>query len=166
MPAGRSTDYSEELADLICERIAEGESLRTICADDGMPNKATVFRWLAKHEEFATKYAHARDVQADLLVDEMTDIADDGSNDWMERKDDDGNNIGWRENGEALRRSALRISTRQWIAEKLKPKKYGTKVAVGGDKDMDPIQTESLSDLEAAKRIAFMLTKASVSGAG
>lgn len=166
MPAGRPTDYTQELADTICERIADGESLRTICSEDGMPNKSTVFRWLAAHQDFATKYAHARDVQADLLVDEMTDIADDGSNDWMERKDDEGENIGWRENGEALRRSALRISTRQWIAEKLKPKKYGTKVAVGGDKDMDPIQTESLSDLEAAKRIAFLLTKASVSGAG
>lgn len=166
MPAGRPTDYSEELTDTICERIADGESLRAICSDDDMPNKSTVLRWLAKHQEFATKYAHARDVQADVFVDEMTDIADDGSNDWMERKDDDGENIGWRENGEALRRSALRISTRQWIAEKLKPKKYGTKVAVGGDKDMDPIQTESLSDLEAAKRIAFLLTKASVSGAG
>ena len=166
MPAGRPTDYTQELADTICERIADGESLRAICSEDGMPNKSTVFRWLAAHQDFATKYAHARDVQADLLVDEMTDIADDGSNDWMERRDDEGENIGWRENGEALRRSALRISTRQWIAEKLKPKKYGTKVAVGGDKDMDPIQTESLSDLEAAKRIAFLLTKASVSGAG
>jgi hypothetical protein len=159
MPAGRPTDYSEELTDAICERIAEGESLRTICTDDGMPNKATVFRWLAKHDEFATKYAHARDVQADLLVDEMTDIADDGSNDWMERKDDDGNNIGWRENGEALRRSALRISTRQWIAEKLKPKKYGTKVAVGGDKDMDPIKTDGVSDRDLARAVALILTR-------
>jgi hypothetical protein len=132
---GRPSDYSDELADIICERLADGESLRSICRDDGMPNKATVFRWLAAHEEFATKYAHARDAQVDVLVDEMTDIADDGSNDWMERKDKDGNNIGWQENGEAQRRSALRVSTRQWIAEKLKPKKYGNKVAVGGDPD-------------------------------
>ena len=159
MPAGRPTDYSEELTDTICERIADGESLRTICADDNMPNKSTVLRWLAKHQEFATKYAHARDVQADVFVDEMTDIADDGSNDWMERKDDDGNNIGWRENGEALRRSALRISTRQWIAEKLKPKKYGTKVAVGGDKDMDPIQTDNVSDRDLARAVPLILTR-------
>lgn len=159
MPAGRPTDYSEELTDTICERIADGESLRTICSDDDMPNKSTVLRWLAKHQEFATKYAHARDVQADVFVDEMTDIADDGSNDWMERKGDEGENIGWRENGEALRRSALRISTRQWIAEKLKPKKYGTKVAVGGDKDMDPIQTDNVSDRDLARAVALILTR-------
>lgn len=157
MPAGRPSDYTEELADAICERIADGESLRAICAKEDMPNKSTVFRWLAAHNEFATKYAHARDVQADILVDEMTDIADDGSNDWMERRNDDGENIGWRENGEALRRSALRISTRQWIAEKLKPKKYGTKVAVGGDKEMDPIQTEDTGGYDLARRIALAL---------
>jgi hypothetical protein len=129
MPAGRPSDYSDELADMICERIADGESLRSICSAENMPNKSTVFRWLAANEEFATRYAHARDVQTDVMVDEMTDIADDGSNDWMERRNGDGENVGWQENGEALRRSALRISTRQWIAEKLKPKKYGTKVS-------------------------------------
>jgi len=129
---GRPSDFTQETADIICERIADGESLRSICLSEQMPNKATVFRWLAdpKHVDFATKYAHAREAQADSLVDEMTDIADDGSNDWMERKNSDGENIGWQENGEALRRSALRISSRQWIAEKLKPKKYGAKLDV------------------------------------
>lgn len=142
MSAGRPTDYSEELADRICELISDGKSLRSICADDdAMPNKATVFRWLARHDDFATKYAHARDVQADVLVDEMIDIADDGSNDWMERRDRDGTFIGWQENGEVLRRSALRISSRQWIAEKLKPKKYGTKVSAElTGKDGSPVQ--------------------------
>lgn len=132
MSKGRPSDYTEEIADEICERIADGESLRSICLDDHMPNKSTVFRWLADPERavFATKYAYAREAQADSLVDEMTDIADDASNDWMERKDKDGNNIGWQENGEALRRSALRISSRQWIAEKLKPKKYGAKLGL------------------------------------
>lgn len=71
----------------------------------------------------------------------MVDIADDGSNDWMERKNADGENIGWQENGEALRRSALRVSTRQWIAEKLKPKKYGNKVALT-DPDGGPVKIE------------------------
>jgi hypothetical protein len=34
----------------------------------------------------------------------------------------------WVENGEAIRRSQLRIDTRKWIASKLKPKKYGDKL--------------------------------------
>lgn len=162
MPAGRPTDYTEELTDLICTKIADGESLRSICTDENMPDKSTVFRWLAGYPDFATKYAHARDVQADVLVDEMTDIADDGSNDWLERKNDDGENIGWRENGEALRRSALRISTRQWIAEKLKPKKYGNKTQLTGGDGEGPVEVaiSDMSDTERARRVAFALAQA------
>ncbi|WP_144224187.1 terminase small subunit protein [Mesorhizobium amorphae] len=132
------TKYSQKVADLICERLAEGRSLRSICRDTDMPDRATAFRWLARHEEFATLYAHARDAQADALVDEMLDIADDGSNDWMEQRGRDGEVTGWKENGESLKRSALRLSTRQWIAEKLKPKKYGNKVALT-DADGGPL---------------------------
>ncbi len=132
------TKYSQKVADQICERLAEGRSLRSICRDADMPGKTAVLRWLARHEDFATLYAHARDAQADALVDEMLDIADDGSNDWMEQRGRDGEVTGWKENGESLKRSALRLSTRQWIAEKLKPKKYGNKVALT-DADGGPL---------------------------
>lgn len=127
---GRPTKYKQTLVDTICKRIADGESLRSICKDEAMPVKSTVLDWLCDDDKaaFRTKYAQAREIQADGFVDETIDIADDGSNDWMERKDAESENIGWRENGEAIRRSQLRIATRQWIAEKLKPKKYGAKV--------------------------------------
>jgi hypothetical protein len=137
----RTSSYSDVMADTICERISDGQSLRTICEDEGMPNKSTVFRWLAANPEFATKYAHAREAQADALVDEMIDIADDGRNDWMEKRNQDGENIGWQENGEALRRSDIRIKTRQWVAAKLRPKKYGEKLELehGGKITLTPI---------------------------
>lgn len=94
--------YSDDIANIICERIADGESLRSICESDEMPAKSTVFDWLAddRYEAFRTKYARAREAQADALVDEMIDIADDGSNDWMEKRNADGENIGWMENGD------------------------------------------------------------------
>jgi hypothetical protein len=101
-----------------------------------MPGKATVFRWLGVHEAFRDQYARAREAQADTLADEMLDIADDGDNDWMERKGEDGQSLGWRENGEAIGRSKLRLDTRKWIASKLKPKKYGDKLALGGADDL------------------------------
>lgn len=158
---GRPTIFTAEVADAICERIADGESLRSICLGDNMPDKATVFRWLAKDSDFATRYAHARETQADSLVDEMTDIADDGDNDWMERKGEDGQSLGWRENGEALRRSALRISTRQWIAEKLRPKKYGTKILseLTGKDGAALIPAQPKSDRELARQVALLLAK-------
>lgn len=160
MPAGRPTDYTQETADIICERLADGESLRTICDDEGMPARSTVFRWLSLHKEFSDQYARAKEVQAEVLADELISIADDGRNDWMERKDADGANVGWRENGEALRRSALRIDTRKWVAAKLLPKKYGEKVRqeITGE-DGGAIQTESKSDRELAKAIALVLSR-------
>jgi len=91
-----------------------------------MPGVRTVFQWLTRHEEFAQQYAHAREAQADTLADEMLDIADDGSNDWMLRAKN--GSVGWEENGEAINRSRLRLDTRKWIASKLKPKKYGDKI--------------------------------------
>lgn len=113
---------------IICERIANGESLRTICDDEDMPTKSTVFLWLREDGDFSDHYARARESQADALFDEILTIADDGRNDWMERKNAEDQNIGWVENGEALRRSQLRVDARKWMAGKLQPKKYGDKL--------------------------------------
>lgn len=128
---GRPTKFSEKVAGEICERLAGGESLRSICLDAGTPGQTTVFRWLHENAEFREQYARAREAQADALFDEILDIADDGSNDWMERRQENGEDCrGWQENGEALRRSALRVDARKWMAGKLRPKVYGEKQAV------------------------------------
>ena len=128
---GRRTDYSEELSAEICSRLANGESLRTICLDENMPDKATVFRWLGKHAEFRDQYARAKEESSDALVEEIIDIADDSVNDWMEKHNQEGEQIGWRVNDEAIERSRLRVDARKWVASKLKPKKYGDKLDLG-----------------------------------
>lgn len=128
MTAGRPSDYTQETAELICMRLAEGESLRSVCSDEGMPSKQSVLRWLTKHEEFRSQYVRAKEQGAEALAEEMFDIADDGANDWMEKKDKDGEAIGWQLNGEHVRRSQLRIDTRKWYLSKIMPKKYGDKV--------------------------------------
>lgn len=125
--AGVST-YTDEVASIILERIADGESLKAICEDEGMPSKSTVFKWLAEIAGFSDMYVRAREIQADALFDDILTIADDGRNDWMERKDAEDENMGWRENGEALQRSRLRIDARKWMAAKLRPRKYGEKL--------------------------------------
>jgi len=73
---GRLSNYTAEVAGMICERLAYGESLRAICADAGMPGRATVFRWIACHKEFRDQYVRARNIQADYIFDEIMDIAD------------------------------------------------------------------------------------------
>lgn len=128
MPRGRKTEFSQIVADAICERLADGESLRAICQDDSTPAKATVFKWLGQNPQFADQYARARESQADALVDEILEIADDASNDWMARNVKEGQAPGYDLNGEHVQRSRLRVDSRKWFASKVAPKKYGEKL--------------------------------------
>ena len=129
---GRPTLYSDELSATICARIADGQSVREICRDEAMPCMSTVFNWLAGNSEFLERYARAKEAQAEHLAEDILDIADDGSNDWIQRAGKDGETF-WVENGEALQRSRLRVDARKWLLSKLLPKKYGDKLALGGD---------------------------------
>ena len=155
---GRPTLYSPELIAELCARISEGRSLRSICKDEDMPGLTAVFRWLGEKEDFQQQYARAREAAADALVEEILDISDDGTNDWMEKHGKD--SAGWIENGEAIGRSKLRVDARKWIASKLKPKKYGEKLTseVTGA-DGKPLIPEP-SQNEVARRIAYILTNA------
>lgn len=109
---GRPSDYLPEVAADICSLLADGESLRKVCDRPGMPNKATVFRWLAQHEEFRDQYAKATETRADAIFEDMFDIAD---------------NVA--EEAAAVGKARLRIDTRKWALARMNPKKYGDKVS-------------------------------------
>lgn len=156
---GMPSSFTVEMAALICERISNGESLRSICEDEGFPSKSTVFKWLSENEAFSDQYARAREAQADAIFDDILSIADDARNDWMEKLDGEGANLGWRENGEAVRRSQLRIDARKWMAGKLRPKKYGEKLDLNVSGSLETISEEKLN-----ARIAQLLGKARVGG--
>lgn len=127
---GRPSKFTKELASRICERLAAGETLRAICRDDGMPAPQTVLRWRS-NKAFSEQYATARESGYMLMADELIEIADDGTNDYVERE---------RENGtkhvvfdaEHVQRSKLRADTRKWLLSKALPKVYGDKLEVGG----------------------------------
>jgi len=128
---GRPPEFTDEIADAICSGLADGRSLRSICLDSGMPSQTTVFRWLAdeRYASFREQYMRAREAQADTIFDEMLDIADDGSNDYVERERPDGTTYDAFD-AEHVQRSRLRIDTRKWMAGKLAPKKYGEKQTI------------------------------------
>lgn len=125
---GRPSKYTTAIAAEICSRIADGQSVREISSADDMPAMSTIFLWLAQHDEFSEQYAQACEARAQYIAEEILNIADDGTNDWMERRDREDEQIGWRENGEAIQRSRLRVDTRKWLLSKLMPKKYGDRV--------------------------------------
>ena len=140
----RPSDYSKETTTAICVRLGLGESLREICRDENMPDKSTVMRWLASHAEFRDQYASAREAQADYYAEEIIEISDDGTNDWMERRCPDGSTEEV-ENKEVLARSRLRVDTRKWLMARMAPKKYGDKITqeVSGP-DGAPIQVNRI----------------------
>jgi hypothetical protein len=106
---GRPSDYTPEMANLICKRLAEGESLRAICRDEDMPAESTVRAWaLDDREGFYAQYARSRDIALDSIAEEVFEIADGLTNDPA--------------------RDRLRFDARRWYLSKLAPKKYGDKV--------------------------------------
>jgi len=144
---GRPTIYSDELVDCICDELMVGRSLRKICEDETMPHISTVMRWIAERDDFCEQYARARQVQAEYLLDELIDIADDSSNDY---EIVDGQE---RLNQEHIQRAKLRIDTRKWNIEKLAPKKYGVKQQVDhttNGKDLETVVNNFNGDAQAA----------------
>jgi len=155
-PVGRPSSFTPDLGLKICARLAHGESLRAICRDDDMPDAATVFRWLAgtdeTHTQFREQYARAREAQADYLAEEILEISDDGTNDWMLRQAKDGEASGWTLNGEHVQRSKLRVDSRKWFAGKVAPKKYGDKQQVehSGAVTLETLVNEAVKKREGA----------------
>jgi hypothetical protein len=128
VPIGRPSGYSDELAEIICAKLALGKSMRAVCAEDHMPCVATVFNWLRTKPQFLALYTRAKEEAADVLAEEIIEIADDGLNDTYQRRDDDGNLLEEGINHDHINRSRLRVEARKWVAAKLKPKKYGDKI--------------------------------------
>jgi hypothetical protein len=118
----------QQQADILTQ-IADGLSLSEICRKDGMPARSKVHQFIVDDAEFRDKYARACEVRAETIFDEMFDIADDGTNDWVERSRADGSSETVL-NGEHVQRSRLRIEARKWALSKMNPKKYGEKLDV------------------------------------
>jgi hypothetical protein len=106
----RPSVYTPEIAEEICRRIAEGESLVRICEDDHMPGRTAVTMWIIDDREgFANNYARARMAQAVHYAEEIVQIAD--------QKDP-----------EDVARDRLRVDTRKWYLSKVLPKIFGDKL--------------------------------------
>ena len=125
-----NVSFSKEIAEHICGELAAGRSLRDVCRDDGMPTETAVRIWARDDKEgFFSQYARAREIGYHAMADELLEVADDGTNDWMERQDKEGKQM-YILNGEHVQRSRLRLDTRKWLLSKALPKIYGDKVSV------------------------------------
>ena len=106
---GRPTIFTQDIADEICKRMANGETLRKIVLDEHMPVSSAIYRWLDTNQTFKEQYTQARIKQADYYAEMIVDEA-------------------FSSHDAAIGR--LRMDALKWAASKIAPKKYGDKVEV------------------------------------
>lgn len=123
---GRPTRYTLELATKVCDYIActTLSIQRLTVLHDWFPSRSTMMAWKIVHVEFQIMYRAAEEQRAHLFVDEIIEIADDSTNDYMESFNKDGEAIS-KLNAEHVQRSRLRIDARKWVSGKRLPQIYG-----------------------------------------
>ena len=104
---GRPSTYTEEMGNLICDKLTEGVSLRKLCMSEEFPNASTVYVWLDRFPSFAEKYVRAREAATEDMLEAILEIADDPKIEVQDKR--------------------VRIDTRKWAMSKLNMKKYGEK---------------------------------------
>lgn len=117
---GRPTDYTDDLVDLICDGLVQGKSLNKICTEEGMPDIATVFRWLGKYEIFRDKYAKAKEQGVEARAEHLEEIGDEAIA-LAQSVDPKASNA-------VVQAYKLKSDNAKWAMSKLKPKKYGDKI--------------------------------------
>lgn len=128
-----------------------------------MPDESTVRQWATEDRDgFYPHYAKAREIGYQRLADEVLEIADDGTNDWLERQDEDAKRT-YTLNGEHVQRSRLRVDTRKWLLSKVLPKVYGDRIMnEHSGPNGGPIQTEDVNDSDRAKALVAFMAKTGV----
>ena len=120
-PRGRPVTFNADVADEILLRIAEGESLLSVCRSPGMPPHSTVCGWVVDDREgFADRYARARRLCAERWSAEVLALADESP-----AVSPDG-----RVDSAAVQHQRLRVDARKWLLSKIVPRVYGDRVAV------------------------------------
>lgn len=143
----RPKKFCQAIVEEFTKRLISGESMRSICKLAHMPSEETICQWLKKHREFQQEYVIARELQAEFYFDEIQEIADNASNDWMQNNDPD--NPGWIANRDHIARSSLRVTALKWRLARMNLRKYG---------DRAQIEHRFPPDSDAAKQLDEGLT--------
>lgn len=147
---GRKSTYNEETAQKICEGIAGTNRGLHFIAKELNISPSTIYEWLLDSDNllngntFAEQYTRAREIQAERIMDETLEIADDETMDRL--KNAEGGEFG---NSVKVQRDRLRIDTRKFMAARLAPKKYGDAVKIDhttNGKELPPSVISTLSD--------------------
>lgn len=148
---GRPSKYTPEIAQEICDRISRGEPLLQICKDDRVPERRTVYDWLERIDGLSAQFARAREAGCDAMAEEALIIANTpltGQKKVFSSGADDGKDSMTVTEEDMLGHRKLQIETRLKLLACWNPKKYGTKVQMGGDPG-NPVRIEIQSEADA-----------------
>lgn len=106
-----ASKFTEEKAEEVCRRIAEGETLADICRSPHMPSRAMVWKWLEANPSFRGEYARARERQAHAFVEEIVATARGAT----------------QEDHAAAR---VKVDALKWVAARLNAHDYGDKLDI------------------------------------
>lgn len=154
--------YTPEIGDEILRRFASGETIKRICDDAHMPHRGRVYEWIGADDErladFQKRFPAARAAHALALSDDIVDIADDGSNDWMTvTKGSPGNEYEVEViNHEHIQRSKLRVDVRLKLMQHHAPNQFGDQLAITGANG-GPIEIDDKNTRDVGRRLAFVL---------
>ncbi len=158
-PSKRTPEVEQRIIDGLCDGIP----LRELCRQEGMPNWRTVYHWLDADPDLAARVARARELGFDAIAEDILDIADDGTNDWVERKRQNGT-VMTVVDSEHVQRSKLRIETRLKLLACWDPKKYGAKQTTeitGADGGAVQVETQPVDPMVLSAWTEALLSKQS-----
>lgn len=126
-PSGRPTKLTEKRRTEICERLAAGESLRSICADNHIPHISNVLQAVVDDRDgFREQYTRAREAAGYAHADKIVEVA-------------------YKLEAGDIEPAAARVMLDglKWAAERQAPKQHSPRQELTG-KDGGPIQTEGV----------------------
>lgn len=145
---GRPLRYTAEIAVQICERLAEGATLRAICRDEGMPGETTVRRWALTDEQgFSAQYTRAREIGYHGMFDDIIEISDTPQSGVKTVRKATGVET---TTGDMIEHRRLRVDSRKWALARALPKIYGDKLQVDATYHND---LSEISDAEIAQEL-------------
>lgn len=137
---GRPSGYTKEMADKICNMVAQGSNINKISVLEGMPDYGTIYFWLNKHPEFFNGYMRARETRADWRADKVDEVMQDmrdGIIDYNQAK--------------------VQLEAIKWQAGNEAPQKYGNAMTLRGDK-ANPIELKLADRLLKAESVLVDIT--------
>ncbi len=125
----RPTKFNDKLANRILELYASGKTLQTIEKQKGIPSRRTIARWRIERPEFGKLYDTALLAYSECIIEEALSIAD---------------------TEEDSKKAKNRIDIRTWIASKYNRARFGDKLDVQHNVQIDvgPALTSALGRMK------------------